>query len=199
MTKGGDQPCDWSTFGKAFYGKQASYWVFPEWLVITYNFLWQATVAGLHAGPIIASIYLTAMVRVRIGEVDLNGAMVVNPVYLLLLPIFCGVYFGSMLVFLFIDWFAKWTLLGRRKPGSYSWLESSYCQRWQIYLTINEIRQSVSFGGGGILDFFTGTQFLVWWFRALGSHIGNRVNSLLKRSRQGSVFRCACTPTEETP
>lgn len=68
----------------------------------------------------------------------------------------------------------KWLLLGRRKPGEYSWDESSYCQRWQLYLTMREICR----GDGkntGILKMIQGSQYLVWYFRALGAKIGKNV------------------------
>lgn len=31
---------------------------------------------------------------------------------------------------------AKWILFGRRKLGNYDWGGSSYCQRWQLFLSI---------------------------------------------------------------
>merc|ERR1719375_191552 len=35
----------------------------------------------------------------------------------------------------------KWVVIGRRKPGLYKWDESSYCQRWQIYLVLENLRR----------------------------------------------------------
>jgi hypothetical protein len=31
--------------------------------------------------------------------------------------------------------------IGRRKQGAYPWDESDYCQKWQVYLTLEEIRR----------------------------------------------------------
>eukprot|EP01035_Chromulina_nebulosa_P020493 gene20493-26587_t len=66
-----------------------------------------------------------------------------------------------------------WILLGRRKPGVYSWDQSSYCQRWQLYLTIQEIRRSDE--NTGILNLIRGSIYLVWYFKLLGSSIGYNV------------------------
>jgi hypothetical protein len=48
--------------------------------------------------------------------------------------------------------------LGRRKQGAYPWDESSYCQRWQVYLTLEEIRRGERRK--------TGT-CMMWWWRCL--------------------------------
>ena len=66
---------------------------------------------------------------------------------------------------------AKWSLLGRREPGNYDWDKSSYCQRWQIFLTIEKMRLRC-FQGYGLLGMFTGTAYMVWYFKALGAEIG---------------------------
>lgn len=65
---------------------------------------------------------------------------------------------------------AKWTLTGRRKPGSYDWDKSSYCQRWQILLTIERLHRHC-FSGHGILSLLTSTHYLILCFRALGARI----------------------------
>jgi hypothetical protein len=68
----------------------------------------------------------------------------------------------------------KWALLGQREQGEYAWDQSSYCQRWQMYLTLQEIRRGERHKTG-VLDMIQGSQYLVWYFRALGSNIGNNV------------------------
>ena len=55
-----------------------------------------------------------------------------------------------------------------------AWDESSYCQRWQVYLTLQEIRRAER-RRTGILDLIEGSQYLVWYFRALGASIGDNV------------------------
>ena len=78
-----------------------------------------------------------------------------------------------MLAVLF-DISSKWILMRRRKPGLYPWDQSSYCQRWQIYLTLEEIRRGER-RKTGVLDMISGSQYLVWYFRALGCRIGRDV------------------------
>lgn len=165
--------CDWSSFGKAFYGKHARYFVFPESCVILYNFLIEVFVSCVHAAPILASIFAAQFLVLHtdwlnaIGNLDLLYLLVV-------VGSFCVIYPVSVFLCLFLDWCAKWILIGRRKPGSYSWQESSYCQRWQVCLSFGSIRRSGA-GVSGMLDFFRGTEWLVWWFRSLGATIGKRV------------------------
>lgn len=66
---------------------------------------------------------------------------------------------------------AKWSLMGRRSPGSYDWDKSSYCQRWQIFLTIERLRRNC-YRNIGILNLLTSTHYEVMYFRALGASIG---------------------------
>jgi len=65
----------------------------------------------------------------------------------------------------------KWVLIGRRKPGLYDWDQSSYCQRWQLQLTLSPLMLKDS-GTGGVLAPLTGSAYIVWYFRALGATIG---------------------------
>jgi len=73
-----------------------------------------------------------------------------------------------------IDICSKWLIIGRRRPGSYSWHESSYNQRWQLYLALANIRGFAS-GGNDVLDLIRGSRLLVWYFKALGAKIGRDV------------------------
>lgn len=65
----------------------------------------------------------------------------------------------------------KWILMGRRKQGSYDWDKSSYCQRWQVLLTIERLRHNC-YGGNGIIGMLTGTHYAALYMRALGATIG---------------------------
>jgi hypothetical protein len=66
---------------------------------------------------------------------------------------------------------AKWILLGRRKVGNYNWDKSSYCQRWQMVLTIERLHDR-AFRGYGILGMLSGTWYCAQYFRLLGAAIG---------------------------
>lgn len=65
----------------------------------------------------------------------------------------------------------KWLVIRRRRPGRYEWDKSSYCQRWQLHLTLARPLYK-GYGNGGVLAPLTGTTFIVWYFRALGAKIG---------------------------
>jgi len=79
-----------------------------------------------------------------------------------------------LVLVLTIDIGSKWMLIGQRVPGSHSWDTSSYSQRWQLYLSLAPVRAFAS-GEHDFLGFFLGSQFLVWYYRALGAKIGRNV------------------------
>ena len=64
----------------------------------------------------------------------------------------------------------KWIIIGRRREGRYNWDMSSYCQRWQLHLTVQRIG-ALGFGGH-IIGAISGTVYAVWYLRALGARIG---------------------------
>ena len=65
----------------------------------------------------------------------------------------------------------KWLVIGRRREGSFSWDKSSYCERWQLHLTLAKPMYR-GYGIGGILGTISGTAYIVWYLRALGAKIG---------------------------
>jgi len=75
---------------------------------------------------------------------------------------------------LLIDLGSKWLFIGLRVPGSHTWDTTSYSQRWQLYLSLAPVR-CFGIGEHDFLDFFRGSQFLVWYYRALGAKIGRNV------------------------
>jgi len=77
---------------------------------------------------------------------------------------FVPIYLCQCTFALAITIISKWILMGRRLKGEYPWDQSSYCQRWQAYLTIEEIRRGERHKTG-ILDMIQGSQYLVWYFR----------------------------------
>lgn len=156
-----------SPFGKAFYENGADYFVFPLWFIAFYNTTWQAICVCYRNSPLMIAMFLTyhggdgnpmpffELFRKSLGTyLPLNVAM-------------------SILALVF-DISAKWIVIGHREPGLYSWDRSSYCQRWQLYLTMQELRRG-QLPKNGILDFIAGSQYLVWYFRALGCSIGKDV------------------------
>jgi len=157
-----------SAFGKAFYQSTATYFVYPLWLVVLYNTLWQIFCSIYHNLPPVIAIYLS----MYIGLVNRHSwvSEVVKIVIAYSMPVYIALSFTALL----IDVVAKWVILGRRVIGTHAWDTSSYCQRWQLYLTIQEIRRGEA-GDTGVLELLQGSQYLVWYFRALGGSIGKEV------------------------
>jgi len=157
-----------SAFGKAFYEKKANFFVIPLWLVVLYNTVWHIFCCVFHNLPPVLAIY----VATYIGHVN-RGAWIMEvtrTVVIYGMPI----YFVFGLSALLVDIAAKWAILGRRQPGLYPWDKSSYCQRWQLYLTIQDIRRGDA-GETGMLELLQGSQYIVWYFQALGCSIGKEV------------------------
>ena len=158
-------------FGKAFHrhgGFRAPYFVLREWMVVLYHHIWYAIMACWHSMPLVASLVTAKMILGGTFEGesfrDSGGIFV-----LLFLPYF----FVSCILSLLLAVGIKWTVIGTRKVGKQPWDEDNYCQRWQIYLCMEEIRRGVGFGGRGILDFLGGSWYIVAYFRALGATIGS--------------------------
>jgi len=109
--------------------------------------------------------------RLLLGQFDGHSAIS------MLSALLVGTQFGYLATcvgVLTVDICGKWLLVGRRSTGDFSWDTSSYCQRWQLYLSLTPLRHFMS-GGRDILDCFLGSPYLVWYFRALGAHIGTNV------------------------
>lgn len=75
--------------------------------------------------------------------------------------------FGAMLWVVL----SKWMIIGRRHDGRYEWDKSSYCQRWQLHLVVSRVLYK-GYGNGGVLASLTGSAYMVWFYRAMGSTIG---------------------------
>lgn len=157
-----------SPFGKAFYERKANYFVLPLSFIVIYNTLWQIFCSIYHNIAPVLAIYAS----IYWGHVSANSWIdeVAKIIVFYCVPIYCT----TMLLGVSSDIAAKWLLLGRRKVGTYPWDQSSYCQRWQVYLTVQDIRRGDG-GNKGILDLIQGSQYLVWYFRALGAKIGRDV------------------------
>ncbi|KAJ3400237.1 hypothetical protein HDU80_007139 [Chytriomyces hyalinus] len=157
-------------FGKAFYLKQAAFNVLPEWAVVLYNCfctilitcLWTLIPIG---GLLVARQYYTwcmeNMTDAVVDAVDTRGfaffVLGSYSTYIMVITIAFSIMIAS-----------KWLIIGRRVPGSYDWDKSNYCQRWQAAITLQMILH-------GLPNNIRGSQYLVWYFHALGATIGDRV------------------------
>jgi len=159
-----------TSYARAFgRRREATYTVLPEWFHIawsTASICWACIVSKL---PLVSGLMLAHLCFSDDWQAhSVASALLVPSAFIVLM------YPAALFLVLCMDIGSKWIIIGRRKPGSYSWDSSSYCQRWQLYLSLAPLR---SFEGHGadLLDMFRGSQYLVWYFRALGARIGKRV------------------------
>ncbi|MCJ1285102.1 hypothetical protein MMC26_004440 [Xylographa opegraphella] len=160
-----------SPFGKAFYEGEADYYVIGMPVIFLYSIFTNIFVTIYwNIAPLSAIQVLTIAMKAYPAVL---GPVAVRPlaIYALVLSVMILVMTAQAAIALSIVIAAKWTLMGRRAPGKYDWDKSSYCQRWQILLTIERIRRHC-YGGNGIIGLLTGTHFAVLYCRALGANIG---------------------------
>lgn len=157
-------------FAKAFYDRKAKFFVIPLWIIVIYNTVWQAFCTCFRNCPTALSLIICSYLMKFDPFDDHSPLELFKMSYIAFAPL----HVTLCLIALFIDISSKWLILGRRQAGEYPWDESSYCQRWQLYLTIQEIRRGER-RKTGILDMIQGSQYLVWYFRALGANIGTNV------------------------
>ena len=168
---------DRSPFGLAFYDRKASFFVLPLTMIVFYNTMIQMfcsvyhhigpilsvfTVIAVHGGSI--HVYQNSNVAGSCTADQLSWNKSLARVLLIAIP----VYFALNIYALLIDISAKWLIIGLRKQGEYPWNQSDYCQRWQLYLSIQEIKR-------GILDLIRGSEYLNYYYRSLGCKIGKNV------------------------
>lgn len=151
-------------FGRAFYKRKANYFVFPLAFIIICNFLFLSIGTILSSTPILGALQLTALIIQRVTQ----NRSVAHSI-LLLFGFFSMLYALMATLILCLEIAVKWALIGRRKPGTYNWDTSSYCQRWQILIGIQNM------GRNSVLDLIGGSSWIVLFFRAMGCTIGQRV------------------------
>lgn len=160
-----------SPFGRAFYKHQAPYYVLRQWQIFLYSsfviifvhLFWDA--ASISSVQLVAFVFRTAA---KLGNMSPWDPFVLFALFGGFISVLVSVEAAITLTVIIA---AKWGLLGRRQPGNYDWDKSSYCQRWQFFLTLEKMRLRC-FQGYGLLSMFTGTAYMVWYFRALGADIG---------------------------
>ncbi|KAJ3148312.1 hypothetical protein HDU86_007494 [Geranomyces michiganensis] len=160
-------------FGRAFYEGKAAYFVlgrFPIFLYSAFTFIFCAFYWNI---PTVSGVQVVARI---VGGKHTHVLDPENPARVVILYfIFTGIIsilmtLQALLASLIVIG-AKWALMGRRRPGNYNWDLSSYCQRWQMFLTIETLRRHC-YGGHGIMGLLTGTHYCTLYFRAMGATIG---------------------------
>jgi hypothetical protein len=166
-------------FGRAFYLKEAPYRVITQIEIFIFNTLVTGWCKSLHAVPLPVALILSALADRAPAEYGGGGGGGGGGWYtetaprfaLVLIPSFALTFAVNAMICLAVDVGAKWALLGRRTAGPHPWDTDSYCQRWQLYLTLSSNVRSDVGGGRGVLDFFCGSGYLLTYFRSLGAKI----------------------------
>jgi acyl-CoA synthetase (AMP-forming)/AMP-acid ligase II/acetyltransferase-like isoleucine patch superfamily enzyme len=160
-----------SPFGRAFYDRSASFFVFPLWLIIVFNVVIEVFTAIFWFVPINAAAWFVVALyfsgNLPVGDVN-TGTLLG-----LIFGFLCGAVPLLAFIALMIDIIMKWCLIGRRKVGSYDWDQSSYCQRWQLHLALHRIRARGP--KNGVLNYLLGSEWLCIFFRMMGARIAKNV------------------------
>ncbi|KAK0724139.1 hypothetical protein B0H67DRAFT_483049 [Lasiosphaeris hirsuta] len=167
-----------SPFSRAFYLRQAPYYVLGQFAIFLYTTFIRIFIVVYWNAPFVVSVQVfDRLYRPLIapGATLKKGEFTYDMSPLVLFGLFTSSFafltLVQSIIALAITIAGKWAVIGRRKPGNYSWDVSSYCQRWQLYITIEALRRDC-FRGNGILGMLTGTHWCVLYFRALGAKIG---------------------------
>jgi hypothetical protein len=161
-----------SPFGRAFYEGQAPYHVFGPWTIFLYStfttiftaFYWN--ISSIGALQLVAKLIQTSDPVTR-PDTPFRPVLI----FALFTAFIAVLHTAQAVLALGIVVAAKWVLIGRRQVGNYDWDKSSYCQRWQLFLTIEKLRRHC-YGGAGVVGLLTGSHYAVMYFRALGATIG---------------------------
>ncbi|KAI9061574.1 acetyl-CoA synthetase-like protein [Trametes sanguinea] len=160
-------------FGRAFYDHQASYWVYPYWLLLIVYFLISGFSATYWAMGPVAVTQIVNGIRKNYPSLNLFNGTASELFILFGLVAACFICVLSTMSVLMLLWVigTKWLIIGRRREGRYDWDQSSYCQRWQLHLTVAKPLHR-GFDNGGILGAISGSVYFVWYLRAMGAKIG---------------------------
>ena len=161
-------------FGKAFYKKQVSYYIWPLELMVAFSFFIKAFIIAFHSLPLLGAIHASAAVLYGWSHSKRTYEEIYQPyeLYAVVLFMFLGTNLFRVFLWIVVELTAKWTLIGKRQEGRYNYDTSSYAQRWEIYQLICKIRK---FSRLNFLDFFSGTPFMTAYFRWNGGTIGKDV------------------------
>eukprot|EP00929_Paragymnodinium_shiwhaense_P018656 TRINITY_DN12974_c0_g1_i1.p1 TRINITY_DN12974_c0_g1~~TRINITY_DN12974_c0_g1_i1.p1 ORF type:complete len:1753 (-),score=302.99 TRINITY_DN12974_c0_g1_i1:143-5401(-) len=146
------------------------YWVVPESLHVLWSTLIVAIRAVLVRTHLMVSLLAGHVLFHTVDETD-----ILKPRHMAWMLLFLmGTHLALLIVVLLVDIGSKWLIMGRVLPGEYAWNKNNYSQRWQLYLSMAPMRFFIS-ADRDYLSFFEGSQYLVWYFRAIGATIGKDV------------------------
>ncbi|PWN46992.1 acetyl-CoA synthetase-like protein [Violaceomyces palustris] len=162
-------------FGRAFYKRKANYFVFPYLMLVAINVAMTIFSSGYWATAAVGTVLILNYLRQHF-EYSSAGSIFDDHWYRPgLVYAFIAVAFIVILVLQALLAFAwtigtKWAIIGRRREGRFDWDKSSYCQRWQLHLTLQRLLGRGF--GGHVLGNISGSIYAVWYLRALGAKIG---------------------------
>lgn len=172
---GGDETI--TPFGKAFYKRKAEYFVIPYIALVLINIFMAIFAAAYWATAAVGTVL--SLNRVR-AQWEYTAEVLISDhwyrpglIYLFIAVCFIVILaVQGILAFLWVI-VTKWILIGRRKEGRYDWDKSSYCQRWQLHLSLQKLLGKGH--GGHLIGVISGSAYAVWYLRALGASIGKNV------------------------
>ncbi|KAN0060303.1 hypothetical protein ACQY0O_007632 [Thecaphora frezii] len=163
-------------FGRAFYKRKANFFVFPYIMLVMINVAMTIFSSGYWATPAVGTVLLLNLLRTQF-EYSKAGSTIFDDHWYRpgLVYAFIAIAFVVLLVAQALLAFAwvigtKWAVIGRRREGRYDWDSSSYCQRWQLHLSLQKLLGKGY--GGHILGNLSSSVYVVWYLRLLGAHIG---------------------------
>lgn len=162
-------------FGKAFYKRQASFFVWPLAFHLTYSVLWHMFLAVSETIPFLLTLVCVRALRLlQTGELAwsptataiLSQAPSVTHHFVLVVCCTGACVKAMWVLFLVVlDVNLVYLVLGRRTPGTYNWDETSFCQRWLLARCIHKIVNDP-------LECLRGTPMMNRYFRLHGATIG---------------------------
>jgi len=171
--KGQATECDTiSPFGKAFYKKEASFFVFPYIMILVISATTTAFSAMYWSISAVGSAQIMKHLQIHLQHFELFAPRWYRFGILYAIISTCFIIILSAQGIISVLWVitTKWALMGRRTPGRYDWDQSSYCQRWQLHIVLSRLMLK-GFGYEGVLALLTGSAYIVWYSRALGAII----------------------------
>jgi acetyltransferase-like isoleucine patch superfamily enzyme len=159
-------------FGRAFYRREADYYVLRIWQIVIYSVL---SVVVVTVYWLLTVVFALLALRGALTHSDAVG-FTQGPwrpfvLYGMLASILSGISCAQAFLALGVVICIKWIVMGRRKEGSFHWDRCSYNQRWQFLLSCETLIKDC-YGGTGLLPMITGSAYITWYYRLLGADIG---------------------------
>ncbi|KIM35873.1 hypothetical protein M413DRAFT_78898 [Hebeloma cylindrosporum] len=160
-------------FGKAFYLRQASFFVYPYFLIVMINVFVACISAVYWSAAAVTAAQVLKLVHIHLRHLGLfkpswfrfgtlYGLNAISFISVLTLQAVLGMLWVIS---------TKWLVIGKRQEGSFDWDKSDYCQRWQLHLSLSQLLFR-GYGARDVLGTITGSAYIVWFLRALGAKIG---------------------------